>query len=142
MRAVLVIFEHPPVDGLPDVFQPGEQVLIEQLLAECAVEALHIGVLVHLHLQFNLSAHAYRTAAVLRCEHERRLERAPYCAQVATRGWVHAIRKVPDYRADECNKVLRGQSVQEERLKWAAWHLRTALEVLTEGTGRRDPPSG
>ncbi len=45
MWALLVVFDLPPVNGLSDVFQAQEQVLVEQLFPEGAVEAFDIGIL-------------------------------------------------------------------------------------------------
>ncbi len=48
MRALLVVFDLPPVDGFPHVIQAQEQVGIEQFLAQRPVEPFDIGVLVRL----------------------------------------------------------------------------------------------
>jgi hypothetical protein len=42
----LVVFDHPPVGRLADIVQATEQVLIQHLLAEAAVEAFDVSVLV------------------------------------------------------------------------------------------------
>lgn len=56
--ALLVVIDHPPLRGFPNVFKPHEQVLIEPLLAEGQVEALHEGILVGLAGLDVLDCHA------------------------------------------------------------------------------------
>lgn len=48
MGTLLVVLEHPPVGGLAHVIKAGEQVLVQDLLAEGPVEAFDVGVLVRL----------------------------------------------------------------------------------------------
>jgi hypothetical protein len=48
MGSFLVVLEHPPVGGLADVFQADEQVHVQQLIAQCSIEPLNVGVLVGL----------------------------------------------------------------------------------------------
>lgn len=48
MGSQFFVFDHPPVRGLTDVAQAGEQVLVQDSLAERAVESFDIGVLVGL----------------------------------------------------------------------------------------------
>ena len=48
MGTLLVVLEHPPVRGLAHVVEAGEQVLVQDLLAEGPVEAFEVGVLVGL----------------------------------------------------------------------------------------------
>lgn len=48
MGSFLVVLEQPPVGGFADVFQPDEQVLIEQFVAQRPIEPLDEGVLVWL----------------------------------------------------------------------------------------------
>ena len=48
MGTLLVVLEHPPVRRLAYVVEAGEQVLVQDLLAEGPVEAFDVGVLVGL----------------------------------------------------------------------------------------------
>ena len=48
MGSFLVVLEQPPVGGLAHVFQPDEQMLVQQLVAQRAIEPLDVGVLVRL----------------------------------------------------------------------------------------------
>ena len=41
----LGVFQHPPVDGLADVVEAGKEMLVQQFVAQRAVEALDVGVL-------------------------------------------------------------------------------------------------
>ena len=58
--SLFVVFDHPPVDGLADVFQAQEQMLVQQFLAERSVEALDVGVLVGFAGLDVLDGHAIR----------------------------------------------------------------------------------
>lgn len=58
MGSLLVVFDHPPVDGLSDIIQGGEQVLVEQLIAEGPVEAFDVSVLIRLARLDILDGHA------------------------------------------------------------------------------------
>lgn len=58
--ALFVVFDHPPVNGLADVLQAQEQMLVQQFLAERAVEPLDVGVLVGLAGLDVLDGHAVR----------------------------------------------------------------------------------
>ena len=48
MGSFLVVLEQPPLGGLANVFQPHEQVLIQQLVAQRSIEPLAVGALVRL----------------------------------------------------------------------------------------------
>lgn len=55
---MLVVLEHPPVGGLAHVVEAREQVAVEHFLAEGAVEAFDVGVLVGLARLDVLDGHA------------------------------------------------------------------------------------
>ena len=46
MRSLLVVLDHPPPGGFPNVVEAREQILVEHLLAEGTVESFDEGVLV------------------------------------------------------------------------------------------------
>lgn len=48
VMAVFVVLDHPPPGRFPNVVDPGEEVSVEHLLAEDAVESIDGGVLVGL----------------------------------------------------------------------------------------------
>ena len=58
MGSGLVVVDHPPVRGLANVFKACEQVVVQHFLAEGAVEAFDVGVLVRLAGLDVLDGHA------------------------------------------------------------------------------------
>ena len=48
MGSCFVVVDHPPVRGLTDIVQAGEQMSVEHLFPERAVEALDVSILVRL----------------------------------------------------------------------------------------------
>ena len=58
VRPLLLLFDHPPVLGPPNVVERGEQVLVEQLIPEGPVEAFNVSVLIRLARLDVLDRHA------------------------------------------------------------------------------------
>ena len=58
MGTLLVVLEHPPPGGLADILEAPEQVLVEHLLPERAIESFDVGVLIGLAGLDVLDSHA------------------------------------------------------------------------------------
>lgn len=58
MWSFLVVFEHPPISGLPHMLERAESILVEQFFSICSIESLNVGVLIGLTRLDVLDRHA------------------------------------------------------------------------------------
>lgn len=83
-----VVVDHPPVGGLADVVETGEQIQVEQFFAEGVIEALDEGVLIRLAWLDVLQCDAIGLEPVSECFRPGTQGRYPSAPPAAGRGRV------------------------------------------------------